>query len=54
MYTLDLLLPLVDLGQEQHFTPSGWTIWFAYLLIAAGWTLATTVATGITRNLRGG
>ncbi len=54
VYTLDLLLPLIDFGQEQHFTPRGATVWFAYFLIAAGWALATTVAAGITRTLRGG
>ncbi|EIV92250.1 hypothetical protein FraQA3DRAFT_1782 [Frankia sp. QA3] len=54
VYALDLLLPLIDFGQEKDFAARGWTIWFAYFLIAAGWTLATTVAAGVTRTLRGG
>lgn len=52
IYTLDLLLPIVDLGQERAFQPSGAQQWLAYLLIAAGWLLATTVAAGLTRSLR--
>lgn len=51
VYTLDLLLPIIDFGQEKAFTPHGGYQWLAYLLIAAGWVLATTVITGITRAL---
>ncbi|MCO6010560.1 hypothetical protein NE236_36940 [Actinoallomurus purpureus] len=49
VYTLDLLLPIIDFGQEKAFTPHGPYQWLAYLLIAAGWILATTVVAGITR-----
>lgn len=49
VYTLDLLLPIVDFGQEKAFSPHGWYLWLAYLLTAAGWVLATTVIAGITR-----
>ncbi len=49
VYTLDLLLPIIDFGQEKAFNPHGWYLWLSYLLIAAGWLLATTVITGITR-----
>ncbi|GAB3534245.1 translocation/assembly module TamB domain-containing protein [Phytohabitans suffuscus] len=52
IYTLDLLLPIVDLGQERSFQPAGGQQWLAYLLIAAGWLLATTIAAGLTRALR--
>jgi hypothetical protein len=51
MYTLDLLLPLIDFGQEKAFQPSGGGQWVAYGLIVAGWVLATTIAAGITRAL---
>jgi len=51
VYTLDLLLPVVDLGQRHAFNPSGAEQWFAYLLIAAGWILATTIAAGAARVL---
>ncbi|WP_344407516.1 hypothetical protein [Dactylosporangium fulvum] len=50
-YTLDLLLPIIDFGQESAFRATGAGQWLAYLLIAAGWTLATTVAAGFTRVL---
>jgi hypothetical protein len=49
VYTLDLLLPIIDFGQDKAFTPQGAYQWLSYLLIAAGWLLATTVVAGITR-----
>jgi hypothetical protein len=54
VYTLDLLLPVVNLGQKYAFNPSGPQQWLSYFLIAAGWTLATTVAAGLARVLRRG
>ncbi len=50
-YTLDLLLPVVDFGQESAFDARGPQQWLAYFLIAAGWTLATTAAAGFTRAM---
>jgi len=52
IYTLDLLLPLVNLGQRDAFNPAGAEQCLSYFLIAAGWILATTVATGIARVLK--
>ncbi|WP_331765913.1 hypothetical protein [Embleya sp. NBC_00896] len=52
IYTLDLLLPLVDLGQERHYGPAGAMQWVAVVLIGTGWLLATTVAAGAVRVLR--
>lgn len=49
IYTLDLLLPVVDLGQKHAFNPDGAEQWLSYLLIAAGWILVTTVAAGAAR-----
>ena len=54
IYTLDLMLPIVNLGQKYAFNPGGAEQWLSYVLIAAGWTLATTVAAGIARVLRRG
>jgi hypothetical protein len=51
IYTLDLLLPVVDLGQKHAFNPGGAEQWFSYVLIAAGWLLATTIAAGVARVL---
>ncbi|MFW6689762.1 hypothetical protein [Streptomyces sp. MAR4 CNX-425] len=51
VYTLDTLLPVVDFGQGTAFTPDGGSRWVAYLLVAAGWVLATAVAAGAARAL---
>jgi hypothetical protein len=52
VYTVDVLLPIVDLGQETAYQPTGATQWLAYALIAAGWLLATTVAAGLANVLK--
>jgi hypothetical protein len=51
-YTLDLLSPLPLFGQRDHWNPTGWTIWFSYLLIGSGWIFATALIAGATRVLR--
>jgi len=51
IYTVDLLLPVVDLGQKHAFNPAGAEQWLSYLLIAAGWVLVTTIAAGAARVL---
>ncbi|WP_406841776.1 hypothetical protein ACICHK_42970 (plasmid) [Streptomyces sp. AHU1] len=51
LYSLDLLLPVVDFGQQQAFNPLGWQQWLAASLIAAGWILATTIAAALARTL---
>ncbi|MFE9168453.1 oxidoreductase [Streptomyces kebangsaanensis] len=52
LFALDLLLPVVDLGQASEWRLSGGWQWLAAALILLGWTLATTVAAGATRLLR--
>jgi hypothetical protein len=52
IYTLDLLLPIVNLGQKDAFSPVGAEQWFSYTLMAAGWVLVTTIAAGVARVLR--
>jgi hypothetical protein len=54
VYTLDLLLPLVNLGQKNAFNPAGAEQWLSYALIASGWVLVTTVAAAAARVLRRG
>lgn len=49
IYTLNLLLPIVDFGQAKMYNPTGPYQWLSYGLIAAGWILATTIVAGITR-----
>jgi uncharacterized protein YjbI with pentapeptide repeats len=50
-YTLDLLLPVVNLGQEAAWNPHGPGQTIAYSLIVTGWILATASIAGITRQL---
>ncbi|MEV4443576.1 oxidoreductase, partial [Streptomyces sp. NPDC049577] len=52
LYTLDLLLPVIDLGQENAWRPAGLAQWVVTALILLGWVLATTVAAGASRLLR--
>lgn len=52
LFTLDLLVPIVDFGNKSRWALPGVSQWFAAGLIAAGWLLATTVAAGLTRLLR--
>jgi hypothetical protein len=54
IYTLDLMLPVVNFGQKYAFNPGGAQQWLSYFFIAAGWTLATTVAAGAARVLQRG
>jgi hypothetical protein len=54
IYTFDLLLPLVDLGQKHAFNPAGFGQWLSYVLIAAGWVLVTTIAAAVARVLQRG
>ncbi|MCX5008852.1 membrane-associated oxidoreductase [Streptomyces sp. NBC_00638] len=51
IFTLDVLLPVIGLGQGTAFTPTPGTQWLAYVLTASGWILATTIVTGVTRSL---
>ncbi|MCX5196754.1 oxidoreductase [Streptomyces sp. NBC_00249] len=54
LYALDLLLPVIDLGQEGQWDVSGGWQWGAAALVLLGWILATTVAAGASRLLRRG
>jgi hypothetical protein len=52
IYTLDVLLPLVDFGQETVFEPVDGYRYLMYALMMTGWILATTVAAGVARSVR--
>jgi len=52
IYSLDLLVPLVNFGLRNAYDPQGVERWLAYLLIAVGWIFVTTIAAGIARVLR--
>ncbi|MER0479438.1 hypothetical protein ABR737_13970 [Streptomyces sp. Edi2] len=51
VFALDLILPILDLGQEKAFLPYGGSAWVAWASALAGWLLATTVIAGLTRRL---
>lgn len=52
LLSTDLVLPIVDLGQDNEWQLSGASQWVSAGLIAAGWILATTAAAGATRVLK--
>lgn len=52
LYTLDLLVPIVDFGNKGRWYMHGLDKWVSDLFIAAGWVLATTVAAGAGRMIR--
>ncbi|WP_128377705.1 oxidoreductase [Streptomyces cavernae] len=52
LFALDLLIPVIDLGQAGHWRLRGGWQWAAAIVIVLGWILATTVAAGATRMLR--
>ena len=48
LYTADLLIPLVNLGQSNVWAPTGAAHWAAAALVGLGWVLVTAVVAGIT------
>lgn len=52
LYTLDLLIPIVDFGNKGRWHMSGIDLWMSSAFIAAGWILATNVAAGATNVIR--
>lgn len=52
LYTIDLVVPIVDFGNKNRWQTSGASQWIASGLIVSGWVLATTVAAGLTRMLK--
>lgn len=51
-YALDLLLPIVDLGQERAWIAHGPAQVLSWILIGAGWVLTTAVVAGLTNALK--
>ena len=54
LYALDLLLPVINLGQDNAWREAGTAQWIASALTVLGWILATTAAAGASRLLRRG
>ncbi len=51
-YTLDVLLPVVDLGQQKAWIAQGGALVWTWFLTGAGWVLTTAVVVGLTSALR--
>ncbi|MEU8343230.1 hypothetical protein AB0C74_16160 [Spirillospora sp. NPDC048832] len=51
-YTLDVLLPIGDLGQQKAWQPDGAAQYWSWAFIAAGWILSTAVVAGLTGVLK--
>ncbi|MGH8896860.1 MAG: hypothetical protein ACRDZ4_07525 [Egibacteraceae bacterium] len=54
VYALDTVLPIIDLRQQNFWTPEGAYQWWFWLSITGGWTLSTAVAAGLTRAISKG
>jgi hypothetical protein len=52
LFTIDLMVPIVDFGNKNRWQTPGASQWIASGLIVTGWVLATTVAAGLTRMLK--
>lgn len=51
-YALDVLLPIVDLGQQRAWLAQGPAQVWTWVLIGAGWLLTTAVVAGLTNALK--
>jgi hypothetical protein len=51
-YALDVLLPIVNLRQEEFRIPQGAARWWAWFSIVSGWILVTIVLAAVTGILR--
>jgi hypothetical protein len=53
VYALDILLPVVDLGQKAAWQPQGSAyLYWSWALTVAGWVLSTAVVAGLTGILK--
>jgi hypothetical protein len=52
IYSLDVLLPVVNLHQEEFWIPQGVARWWAWFSILAGWLLTTVVVAAVSGLLR--
>jgi hypothetical protein len=51
-YTLDVVLPVGDLGQQNAWQPEGAAMYWSWAFMAAGWMLTTAVVAGLTGILK--
>ena len=51
VYALDVVLPILDLGQEKSYSAVGFGRIVVWIAILAGWLLASTVIASVTRSV---
>jgi hypothetical protein len=51
-YTVDVLVPILDLNQKRSWYPQGLASWCAWLFTGAGWVLTAAVVAGITNTFK--
>jgi hypothetical protein len=51
-YTLDVLVPVVNLGRQNAWQPQGPALYWSWVMTGAGWVLTTTVVAGLTGILK--
>lgn len=51
-YSIDTLLPFINLGQADDWVPTGWVRWVTWSVILLGWSLSTLFVAGFTRIVR--
>lgn len=52
VYTIDLLVPVVEFGQEGAWRLHGGLSWMTWGYVAAGWILTTSIIAGLSRLLK--
>lgn len=51
-YAVDVILPIVNLGQKSPWEPQGTALYWSWALTGAGWVLTTAVVAGLTGILK--
>ena len=52
IYSADALIPVIDLGQEKYWFPTGWVRICWWIQHTTGWVLVTVIVVGLTGLLR--
>ncbi|UCG55051.1 MAG: hypothetical protein JSV32_02205, partial [Dehalococcoidia bacterium] len=52
IYSADILIPVIDLGQEKYWLPTDWVRIYWWFHRIVGWVLATLMIVGLTGVLR--
>jgi hypothetical protein len=51
-YALDVLVPIINLGQRDAWQPQGAALYWSWGLTVAGWILTTAIVAGLTGVLK--